>query len=307
MRLVLVVIGGLPATGKSTIAGALATETATPYLRVDRIEEAIVVSSSLSHPLGPVGYAVAYQLAIEQLWSGLDVIVECVNPLAITRDAWPDTAANAGAAIVEVEIICSDQTEHRRRVETRALDVDGLVKPTWAEVIDREYEPWRRAPVRIDSATTPWRAQCSRLSRKCELSAKHRFHRQTERTLKMGARPGPHTDPLRDRSTVIPADAAGRPPSVSADEPDREWAHRHERAHVPRLPYSGFAQTATNARPLSPARTSRGLDRNRHEDSRPKRHRLAIHDHPTGAGNDEAEILYAVIAVIVTHGLGPRR
>jgi predicted kinase len=55
---VLVVIGGLPATGKSTIATTLARRTSTSYLRVDRIEQAIVAWSALSHPLGPVGYAV---------------------------------------------------------------------------------------------------------------------------------------------------------------------------------------------------------------------------------------------------------
>ena len=76
MGSVLVVIGGLPATGKSTIATAPAGRTALPYVRVDRIEQAIVAWSSLSHPLGPVGYAVAYALAEEQLQLGLDVIVE---------------------------------------------------------------------------------------------------------------------------------------------------------------------------------------------------------------------------------------
>ncbi len=86
---VLVLIGGLPGTGKSTIAAALAKATATPYLRVDRIEQAVVAWTALSHPVGPVGYAVAHQLALEQLELGLDVIVECVNPVALTRDAWP--------------------------------------------------------------------------------------------------------------------------------------------------------------------------------------------------------------------------
>jgi predicted kinase len=152
MQPVLMVIGGLPATGKSTIARALAIEAAAPYLRVDRIEQAIVTWSTLSHPVGPVGYAVAHQLALEQLQLGSDAIVECVNPVALTRDAWPGTATTAGAALVEVEVICSDQAEHRRRVETRASDVDGLVKPTWAEVVDREYEPWSRTPVSVDSS-----------------------------------------------------------------------------------------------------------------------------------------------------------
>jgi predicted kinase len=151
---VLVVVGGLPATGKSTIATALARQTSTPYLLVDRIEQAIVAWSSLSHPLGPVGYAVAHELTREQLELGSDVIVECVNPAALTRDGWARTAEAARAALVEVEVICSDQNEHRRRAETRSTDVEGLVKPVWTAINDREYEPWVRKALVIDSATT---------------------------------------------------------------------------------------------------------------------------------------------------------
>ncbi|HZA03827.1 MAG TPA: hypothetical protein VE617_04645, partial [Propionibacteriaceae bacterium] len=56
---VLVVVSGLPATGKSTVARLLAERTRTPFLRVDRIEQAVVEWSPLDHP-GPVGYAVAH-------------------------------------------------------------------------------------------------------------------------------------------------------------------------------------------------------------------------------------------------------
>ncbi|HEY6686711.1 MAG TPA: AAA family ATPase [Propionibacteriaceae bacterium] len=152
MRPVLVVVGGLPATGKSTIARILAEQTKAPYLRVDRIEQGIVAWSALSHPLGPVGYAVAYELAQEQLQLHLDVIVECVNPIALTRDSWCKIAAENGAAILEVELVCSDESEHRRRVETRTSDVEGLTKPTWAAVMEREYEPWRRKHLVVDTA-----------------------------------------------------------------------------------------------------------------------------------------------------------
>ena len=152
VRQVLVVVGGLPATGKSTIATVVARRTKAPYLRVDRIEQTIVAWSALTHPLGPVGYAVAYELAREQLRLGLDVIAECVNPIALTRDAWLDIAAASGAAIVEVEVICSDEVEHRRRVATRTSDVEGLLKPTWSEIMDREYEPWSRPHLPVDSA-----------------------------------------------------------------------------------------------------------------------------------------------------------
>ena len=151
MQRVLVVICGLPATGKSTIAKIVAERTRTPYLRVDRIEHAIVAWSELSHPLGRVGYAVAYELAKEQLELGSDVIVECVNPIAVTRESWRRTAEEAGAGILEVELVCSDESEHRRRVETRTSDVEGLSKPTWAAVMAREYEPWTRKHLVVDS------------------------------------------------------------------------------------------------------------------------------------------------------------
>ena len=94
------------------------------------------------------------QIAAEQLKLGLDVIVECVNPVAVTRDGWVGTAAAAGAAVVEVELICSDSAVHRRRVETRPSDVEGLVKPTWQEVESREYETWSRSHLVFDTATT---------------------------------------------------------------------------------------------------------------------------------------------------------
>jgi predicted kinase len=151
---VLVVVGGLPGTGKSTIAEQLARQVHAPYLRVDRIEQAIVAYSSLTHPVGVAGYAVAYALAGEQLSLGLDVIVECVNPVAATRDGWVGTARSAGAGIVEVEVVCSDAVEHRRRIETRPTDVEGLVKPTWNQVTGREYEAWARPRLVIDTAVT---------------------------------------------------------------------------------------------------------------------------------------------------------
>lgn len=54
--------------------------------------------------------------------------------------------------MVEVEITCSDVDEHRRGVEHRSTDVPGLVLPTWAQICDREYEPWHRPRLVLDTA-----------------------------------------------------------------------------------------------------------------------------------------------------------
>jgi hypothetical protein len=47
------------------MAGALIRQTGFAYLRVDRIEQAIIGSAALRPPLGPVGYTVAYEVAAE--------------------------------------------------------------------------------------------------------------------------------------------------------------------------------------------------------------------------------------------------
>jgi predicted kinase/transcriptional regulator with XRE-family HTH domain len=150
---VLVVMGGLPATGKSTVASTLARQAGFAFVRVDRIEQAIIESAGLRQPLGPVGYTVAYSVAAEQLGHGVSVIAECVNPLGVTRDAWRDVAAGHGARLVEVELVCTDQAAHRERARTREVDIPGLRLPDWEQITSREYEPWNRGHLVIDTAT----------------------------------------------------------------------------------------------------------------------------------------------------------
>jgi hypothetical protein len=53
---------------------------------------------------------------------------------------------------LDVEIVCSDAGEHRRRVETRAADIAGHRLPTWQEVVERDYRPWDVERIVIDTA-----------------------------------------------------------------------------------------------------------------------------------------------------------
>lgn len=56
------------------------------------------------------------------------------------------------SGLLEVEIVCSDQAEHRRRVESRTTDIPGLIPPTWEAVMRHEYETWTTSRLVIDSA-----------------------------------------------------------------------------------------------------------------------------------------------------------
>ncbi|WP_405854631.1 AAA family ATPase [Streptomyces sp. NBC_01515] len=149
---VLIVVGGLPGTGKTTLSRRLAARIGAVHLRVDTIEQALVRSGLARHPVGPAGYVVGYALAEEHLRQGLTVIAESVNPLAVTRDSWRDAGTRAGVPVVEVEVICSDPAEHRHRVASRAVDLPDLPLPDWEEVRRRDYEPWNREHITLDTA-----------------------------------------------------------------------------------------------------------------------------------------------------------
>jgi predicted kinase len=121
-------------------------------LRIDTIEQAIVSSLRNQNELGALGYVVAYQVARANLILGGTVVADAVNPLTTIREAWRTVAESANSKIVEVELVCSDLSEHRRRVENRKADIPGHALPTWVEVQHRAYEPWSSNRLVIDSA-----------------------------------------------------------------------------------------------------------------------------------------------------------
>lgn len=154
----LISIGGLPGSGKTTISRALRAEVGGLHVRIDTIEQAIVDAGISREELGPMGYAVGYAVAGDSLRQGFVVIAESVNPLAITRDAWRNIARAAGARCIEVEVVCSDPVVHEQRAASRVVDIAGLELPSWNAIQARTYEPWNRAHLVIDTATRPVKA-----------------------------------------------------------------------------------------------------------------------------------------------------
>ncbi|OCI99001.1 adenylyl-sulfate kinase [Rhizobium sp. AC27/96] len=148
----LVIFGGLPGSGKTTIARALAERLGATYVRLDTIEQALRNSGMLRDEVGPAGYIAAYGIAGDNLKLGNTVIADSVNPISITREAWRQVAQRAGVSAIDVEVICSDKVEHRRRVETRQTDIEGHVNPTWDEVVTLSYENWGPGPIVVDTA-----------------------------------------------------------------------------------------------------------------------------------------------------------
>jgi predicted kinase len=81
MDAMLIILGGLPGTGKTTISKQTAKQLKATYLRVDTVEQILKTD-------GPEGYDVCYAIAADNLRLGLHVVADSVNSISITRDAW---------------------------------------------------------------------------------------------------------------------------------------------------------------------------------------------------------------------------
>lgn len=137
----LIVFGGRPGVGKTTVAREVVRRWPCAYLRMDSIEQALMTVKGHEY-VGIAGYVVAYEIARSNLALGIDVVADCVNPLADTRDAWRAVASSTSSAMLEVEIVCSDPMEHRRRLEDRQTEGSELALSAWKDLLQREYDAW---------------------------------------------------------------------------------------------------------------------------------------------------------------------
>lgn len=150
----LIVMAGLPGSGKSAIAEAIGRALKFPVLSVDPVEAAMCRAGiDRTQPTGLAAYVVVEAVASDILALGQGVVIDAVNAVELARQMWRDLANTHETELRWIEVECSDRDLHRTRLEDRNRGHRALYEPTWADVQLRrsEYEPWTEERLLLDT------------------------------------------------------------------------------------------------------------------------------------------------------------
>jgi predicted kinase len=151
---ILVVVAGLPAAGKTTMAEILGARLNATIVSVDPIESSILEAGiAPDQPTGLAAYLVAETLAEQVLMSGRSVIVDAVNAVEPARLQWRDLAERADVALRVIEVVCSDDELHHTRLEKRALRRSHESSLRAVEQSLEDYQEWKGASASLPRIT----------------------------------------------------------------------------------------------------------------------------------------------------------
>lgn len=134
----LIVFAGLPGTGKTSLARALARELRSTYLDKDTIKDcAMRLTAEMgleqgARLAGALSYELLVDLARDNLTLGLPVVVDSPAAYQVFRDKVKSLARTLKADLKLIECICTDERMLRERVEHRGRDLPAYRTRDWA-------------------------------------------------------------------------------------------------------------------------------------------------------------------------------
>ena len=155
-------VGGLVASGKSTVAKYVARRIGAPRVVADRVRRALLAGAgedaahelAWSAELADRVYAGLLARADEVLASGRSAVLDACFPTVLRRSATAELAARHGAGFV---FACCDAPEEDIVARLRRRDLrDGASPGAWRKIaseIEAQWEPARpREHVRLDTS-----------------------------------------------------------------------------------------------------------------------------------------------------------
>ncbi|MEO2129975.1 MAG: AAA family ATPase [Microbacterium sp.] len=151
----LVVISGLPGTGKTAVATEVARDAEAVHLSIDTVEDALLGAGfPPSWTTGVAAYEAVRAATEQNLDLGRIVVVDAVNDSEPARDTWRRAAETAGVPLMFVLLTLDDEVEHRRRLEGRSRNFANVLEPSWDDLSSRRasFEPWGDVHLRVDAS-----------------------------------------------------------------------------------------------------------------------------------------------------------
>lgn len=149
----LIVLSGLPGTGKSAVADGIARALRLPVLSVDPLESSIIRAGiPPSFETGLAAYLVAETLADDYMAAGLDPVIDAVNSVEQARDMWRALARKHRVPLRIIECLVSDPAVHAARLASRERGL-LLAEPTGEDVERRraEWTDWPEPHLTLDA------------------------------------------------------------------------------------------------------------------------------------------------------------
>jgi predicted kinase len=163
-----VVVGGAPATGKTTVARAIVRATGWHLLRSDEVRKELAGLAPLNDARAPLDaglysrertadtYAALLSRARAQLAHGVSVVIDASWPTAASRDAARLAAGETSSDLVAIRCTADARTTAERATLRRAARSDASdADPDIAAALAARFEPWPGAVTLDTTGTDP--------------------------------------------------------------------------------------------------------------------------------------------------------
>jgi predicted kinase len=150
----LIVMTGLPATGKSTIAEALGREEGIPVFALDWLRGALHRHDIKAETSSYAAYEMLLTLARRQLMLGQSAILDSVLTPPAIRSAIRDLAMDYHVPLYGIWTYCSDEAIHKERLAKRKRAIPHWPELSWEElqIVAKRYSVWEYVGLRLDMA-----------------------------------------------------------------------------------------------------------------------------------------------------------